>query len=73
VRLFSSVLRKDAKGRTYLITPAEKMDVAVDDAPFLRVKAALRSLRSRPTWGISSPGGPRAARCGLPCRSLAAA
>ena len=38
VRLFSTVLRKDADGRTYLVTPAEKVDVAVDDAPFLAVE-----------------------------------
>lgn len=38
VRLFSTVLRKDADGRTYLVTPAEKVDVQVDDAPFLAVE-----------------------------------
>ncbi|HEY7669582.1 MAG TPA: DUF1285 domain-containing protein [Hyphomicrobium sp.] len=38
VRLFASVLRKDADGRTYLVTPAEKVDVAVEDAPFLAVE-----------------------------------
>lgn len=38
VRLFSTVLRKDADGRTYLVTPAEKVDVQVDDAPFLGVE-----------------------------------
>ena len=37
VRLFASVLRKDADGRTYLVTPAEKVDVVVGDAPFLAV------------------------------------
>lgn len=37
VRLFASVLRKDADGRTYLVTPAEKIDVEVEDAPFLAV------------------------------------
>ena len=38
VRLFSSVLRKDADGRHYLVTPVEKIDIAVDDAPFLAVE-----------------------------------
>lgn len=37
VALFAGVLRKDADGRTYLVTPAEKVDVAVEDAPFLAV------------------------------------
>ena len=38
VKLFSRVLRKDADGRHYLVTPVEKVDVAVDDAPFLAVE-----------------------------------
>lgn len=38
VRLFSTVLRKDADGRTYLVTPVEKVDVKVEDAPFLAVE-----------------------------------
>lgn len=38
VRLFSTVLRKDEDGKTYLVTPVEKIDVAVDDAPFLAVE-----------------------------------
>jgi uncharacterized protein len=38
VRLFSRVLRKDADGRHYLVTPVEKVDVAVEDAPFLAVE-----------------------------------
>ena len=38
VRLFSRVLRCDEDGRHYLVTPVEKVDVAVDDAPFLAVE-----------------------------------
>ncbi len=38
VKLFSRVLRKDEDGRHYLVTPVEKVDVAVDDAPFLAVE-----------------------------------
>lgn len=38
VRLFSRVLRRDPDGRTYLVTPVEKIDVAVEDAPFLAVE-----------------------------------
>jgi hypothetical protein len=38
VKLFAGVLRKDADGRHYLVTPTEKVDVAVDDAPFLAVE-----------------------------------
>jgi hypothetical protein len=36
VRLFSTILRKENNGY-YLVTPAEKMRIAVDDAPFLAV------------------------------------
>ena len=41
VKLFSSVLRKDADGKTYLVTPDERIDVAVADAPFLAVEMEL--------------------------------
>jgi hypothetical protein len=36
VRLFSTILRKDADG-FHLVTPAEKMRIRVDDAPFTAV------------------------------------
>ena len=42
VKLFASVLRKDADGRHYLVTPAEKVDVDVADAPFLAVEMEVR-------------------------------
>jgi hypothetical protein len=42
VKLFAGVLRKDVDGRHYLVTPAEKIDVAVDDAPFLAVEMEVR-------------------------------
>ncbi len=42
VKLFASVLRKDADGATYLVTPAEKVDVEVEDAPFLAVEMETR-------------------------------
>ena len=32
------MLSKDVDGRTYLVTPAEKVDVEVEDAPFLAVE-----------------------------------
>lgn len=37
-RLFASILRKDADGETYLVTPGEKIRVRVEDAPFLAVR-----------------------------------
>ncbi len=38
VKLFARVLRRDADGRYYLVTPIEKVDIAVADAPFLGVE-----------------------------------
>jgi hypothetical protein len=38
VQLFSTVLRKDEDGRTYLVTPVEKVGIRVEDAPFLAVE-----------------------------------
>ena len=43
VKLFARVLRRDADGRTYLVTPAEKVDVTVADAPFLAVEMAVQA------------------------------
>ncbi len=40
VRLFSSVLRKDEDGETYLVTPVEKMRIRVEDAAFAAVEMA---------------------------------
>ena len=41
VKLFASVLRKDEDGRTYLVTPAEKVLVTVEDAPFMAVEMTV--------------------------------
>ena len=38
IRLFSTILRKDEDGETYLITPVEKVRITVEDAPFLAVE-----------------------------------
>jgi hypothetical protein len=48
VRLFASILRKDADG-VYLVTPHEKLRIQVEDAPFLAIRvdregAGLRFL-----------------------------
>ena len=39
VRLFSTILRREPDGRHVLVTPAEKLDIQVDDAPFVAVEA----------------------------------
>lgn len=41
VRLFSTVLRKDEDGETYLVTPVERVRIRVEDAPFVAVELAV--------------------------------
>ena len=41
VKLFASVLRHDADGKYYLVTPVEKVGIKVDDAPFLAVEMTV--------------------------------
>lgn len=41
VRLFASVLRKDEDGKTYLVTPVEKIGITVDDAHFVAVSVDI--------------------------------
>ncbi len=38
VQLFSNILRREADGGYVLVTPAEKLDIAVEDAPFVAVE-----------------------------------
>lgn len=40
VRLFSTILRREADGSFVLVTPVEKLSIAVDDAPFVAVELA---------------------------------
>lgn len=45
VRLFSSILRREADGRHVLVTPAEKLDIDVEDAPFTAVEVKSEGHR----------------------------
>ena len=38
VRLFSTILRREPDGSYVLVTPVEKLDIAVEDAPFVAVE-----------------------------------
>lgn len=38
VRLFSTILRREPDGRFVLVTPIEKLDIEVEDAPFVAVE-----------------------------------
>jgi hypothetical protein len=64
VRLFSTVLRKEPDGRTYLVTPVEKVAIRVEDAPFVAVEMAVtgdgeaRKLTFRTNVGDVAEAGP---------------
>src|SRR3954465_6640119 len=38
VRLFSTILRREPDGRHVLVTPVEKLDIEVEDAPFVAIE-----------------------------------
>src|SRR4029077_16319620 len=65
VRLFSTILRREPDGGFVLVTPAEKLDIQVEDAPFVAVElksegeGPARSLAFRLNTGdvvIAGPG-----------------
>lgn len=41
VRLFASILRREPDGSTVLVTPVEKLGIAVEDAAFVAVEMAV--------------------------------
>ena len=47
VKLFASVLRQERDGRFYLVTPAEKVLIHVEDAPFLAVAMTVEGAGER--------------------------
>ena len=47
VKLFASVLRQEKDGRHYLVTPAEKVLIHVEDAPFLAVGMTVEGSGKR--------------------------
>ncbi|WP_029625175.1 DUF1285 domain-containing protein [Sphingomonas sp. PAMC 26605] len=47
VRLFSTILRRESDGSYVLVTPVEKLDIEVEDAPFVAVE--LKASGEGPT------------------------
>ena len=43
VRLFSTILRREPDGSYVLVTPGEKLDILVEDAPFIAVEVKSES------------------------------
>lgn len=64
VRLFSTILRREPDGSHVLVTPVEKLDIAVEDAPFMAVElksegsGADRTLAFRLNTGDLVVAGP---------------
>jgi uncharacterized protein len=64
VRLFSTILRREPDGRFVLVTPVEKLDIDVEDAPFVAVElksegeGSGRSLAFRLNTGDVVVAGP---------------
>jgi uncharacterized protein len=54
VRLFSTLLRRDADDEYYLVTPVEKVRVAVAEVPFLIVTADLQQTANTPQISLTS-------------------
>jgi len=48
VRLFSTVLRKDEDGQTYLVTPVEKVGIRVVNAHFIAVEMSVSEKQGEP-------------------------
>jgi hypothetical protein len=65
VRLFSTILRREPDGGFVLVTPAEKLDIVVEDAPFVAVElksegeGPARSLAFRLNTGDVVIAGPK--------------
>ena len=51
IRAFSSLLRRDADGRYWLVTPQQKLSIIVDDAPF--IAAELQSEGEGPERSLA--------------------
>jgi hypothetical protein len=64
VRLFSTILRREPDGRFVLVTPVEKLDIEVEDAPFVAIElksegsGGERSLAFRLNTGDLVVAGP---------------
>ena len=65
VRLFASILRREPDGSFVLVTPVEKLEIVVDDAPFVAVELSSegtgreRSLAFRLNTGDLVLAGPQ--------------
>jgi hypothetical protein len=49
VRAFASLLTRDTDGQHWLVTPVERLAIAVDDAPFIAIDVQRRDDADGPT------------------------
>ena len=69
VRLFSTILRREADGRYVLVTPVEKVGLKVEDAPFIAVRVdAEGEGRERRLKFLTNVGDEVVAGAGNPLR-----
>ncbi|MBX2879074.1 MAG: DUF1285 domain-containing protein [Granulosicoccus sp.] len=59
IQLFSTVLRVDNDGHTYLVTPHERLRIQVDDAPFCAVLVDRHGVPDAPTLVFTTNVGDR--------------
>lgn len=59
VRLFSTVLRCDDDGYTYLVTPAERLRIKVVDLPFMAVLVDRHGSSEHPSFVMTTSVGDR--------------
>ena len=59
VQLFASVLRVDSDGSTWLVTPAEKLRIEVEDAHFQAVLLDVQDLHQQPAFVFTTNVGER--------------
>jgi uncharacterized protein len=52
VKLFSTVLRRDGDGRHYLVTPAEKLEITVEDCAFVAVELVSEGVGRERRLGL---------------------
>jgi hypothetical protein len=59
VNLFASILRREADGHYYLLTPVEKWRIRVDDAPLLAIDADVGGEGAEQKWVFTLNTGER--------------
>jgi uncharacterized protein len=73
VRLFSTILRREADGSYVLVTPAEKLRIEVEDTPFIAVEVKSEGTQEARQLGGDDPRPDLMVRGGMEARIARAA